>query len=200
MSDERGFTNHPHRDDPPPSLFAQIQSLFGNGNSATHDKLHEIKALLRAISSDEAKILSLLEAKQPKATRIVLEVPTVTRKGKIMNYELKNDTIATIGIKTTDAAGAVVPSPVGDTFTVSSGNPASLGAALGADASGNPAIVLTPLVRASPNVVVTVSDSSGLPNVTLIVDIVQDVTPTNVILDTADATLAPQPVPAAPGP
>lgn len=112
------------------------------------------------------------------------------------NYELKNDTIATIAIQTKDAGGDVVAPPAGDTFSVASSSP-SLGAALSAD--GN-SVILTPLVQASPGISVTVSDKNGLAQAILLVDIVTDVTPTNIVLDVADATLAPQPTPPAPGP
>ena len=116
------------------------------------------------------------------------------------NLELANDEVLTITIKTTDSAGATVPVPAGDTFTAVSSNPASLNAVIGKDAAGNPALVLNALVQASPNITVTVSDSAGLPQAVQIVDIVPDVTPTNIVLDVADATHVAQPAPTAPGP
>lgn len=116
------------------------------------------------------------------------------------NYELSNDTIATIPIMTTDAGGTVVPAPVGDKFTVVSSNPTSLSASIGQTSTGNPAVVLTPLVQASPGLSITVSDSAGLAQDTQLVDIVQDVSPKNVVLDLADATTTTQPTPTAPGP
>jgi hypothetical protein len=136
-----------------------------------------------------------------KPTQIVLCLPTRTdMKGNPMpNFELPNDEIVTIPIQTTNQAGSVEPVPTGDVFTVASSSP-SLGVAVGATAAGNPAIVLTPTVQASPGIVVTVSDSAGLKLATLTVDIVPDVTPANIVLDVADATHVAQPVPAAPGP
>jgi hypothetical protein len=116
------------------------------------------------------------------------------------NFELKNDTVATIPIETTDSAGTVEPAPSGDVFTVVSSAPASLGAAIGATAAGGPAVVLTPLVQASPGISVTVSDSDGLQQYVQLVDVVPDTSDTNVILDVADAVLASQPAPANPGP
>lgn len=116
------------------------------------------------------------------------------------NFELKNDTVATIAIQTATSGGTVEPAPSGDVFSVTSGNAASLGAAIGQDANGNPAVVLTPLVKVSPNIMVTVSDSAGLAVAKQLVDIVEDNTPTNVILDLPDATFASQPIPTAPGP
>ena len=99
--------------------------------------------------------------------------------------------------QTTDAPGIVVPATPGDVFSVVSSNPASLGAAIGATAAGTPAVVLTPLVQASPGLTITVSDADGLQQWVQIVDIVQDVAPRNVVLDLADATTVPQAVPTA---
>lgn len=144
-------------------------------------------------------ILRLLE--RPKPIRIKLELPTITRKGKVMaNYELMNDEVVTITIKTTDSSGKVEPYPPGDVFTAVSSNPASLGVSIGADAAGNPALILTPLVQASPSLSVTVSDSAGLIQAIQGVDIVPDVSDTNIILDLASATHTAQPVPTNPGP
>ena len=105
----------------------------------------------------------------------------------------------TATIKTTDAAGNTEPVPAGDVFTASSSSP-SLGVAIGTDASGNPAVVMTPMVQASPNITVTVSDSAGLMAASFVVDIVPDITPTNIVVDLADATHATQPTPSNPGP
>lgn len=136
-----------------------------------------------------------------RATRIALELPSIRKKGVLMpNFELPNDEVVTITIKTTDSAGAVVPVPAGDTFSVVTSNPASLSATIGKDAGGNPALVLAALVQASPGLTVTVTDSAGLPQAILAVDIVPDVAPTNVILDLPDATHTTQAVPTAPGP
>lgn len=138
----------------------------------------------------------------PVAVRIRLALPVVTKKGVIMaNFELANDEVATIPILVDDAAGAAVPAPTGDTFTVVSSNPASLGATIGVVAGGTaPALVLTPLVQASPGLSVTVSDSSGLASFTQLVDILEDTTPKAITLDVAAATEASQPVPTATGP
>lgn len=138
----------------------------------------------------------------PIAAQIALELPIRRNtQGDIMpNFELPNDEVVTITIKTTTSSGSVVPVPSGDTFTATSSNPASLGVAVGTDASGAPAIVLTPLVQASPGLTVTVADSSGLAQASQIVDIVADVTPANVVLDLADATHTSQAVPTNAGP
>jgi hypothetical protein len=67
-----------------------------------------------------------------KPTVIGLELPTRrTKKGKLMpNYELPNDEIDTITIKTQNAAGTTEPVPTGDVFSVTSSKPASLGTAV----------------------------------------------------------------------
>jgi hypothetical protein len=132
----------------------------------------------------------------PSPVKISFALPTITRNGVLVpNFELKNDTVATIPIVTEDAAGNVVPATAGDTFTAVSSLPASLGVAV-----TNNALVLTPLVQASPGLTVTVSDADGLTAATLTVDIVPDLSPTQVVLETADATTVPQAPPTAPGP
>jgi len=137
----------------------------------------------------------------PRAVSISLGLPTRKKDGKVMaNFELLNDEVVTIPILTDDASGDPVPAPAGDTFTVVSSNPASLGAAIGATAAGNPAVVLTPLVRVSPGLSITVNDSAKLSSYTQAVDIVADTTPQAITLDIADATEVSQPVPTAPGP
>jgi len=154
-----------------------------------HETLEEVRFLRR-----------LFDRLLGHASKIALKLPTRTVKGKIMpNFELPNDEVVTITIETTNSAGVVEPYPAGDVFTAASSSP-SLGVAVGADAKGNPALVLTPLVQTSPGITVTVSDSAGLSSATLVVDIVADVTDTNIVLDVADATHVAQPVPAAPGP
>ncbi len=137
-----------------------------------------------------------------RPVKIALGLPRrVTKRGKVMaNFELLNDEVVTIPILTDDAAGAAVPPPSGDVFTATSSNPTSLGVAIGATASGAPAVVLTPLVQVSPGLVVTVSDSKGLSSFALTVDIVADTTPKAIILDIADATEVSQPVPTSAGP
>lgn len=113
------------------------------------------------------------------------------------NYELFNDTVAAIPIQTTNSQGVVEPPPAGDTFTAVSSSP-SLGAAIVTTPAL--ALVLTPLVQASPGITVTISDSAGLKVATQLVDIVADTTDTNIILDLAGAQTTSQSVPTAPGP
>lgn len=132
--------------------------------------------------------------------RIILALPEIRKKGHhhMANFELKNDQVATVSILTTNAAGVVEPAPAGDQFSVSSSDDASLGAEIGQNVSGGPAIVLTPKVPLASSITVTVSDSAGLAIATQLVDIVEDATPTNIVLDLAHAAFSSQPVPAAP--
>ena len=161
---------------------------------------NSVDGVLTAILQKTDRILDIL-VRRTKPKKIVLALPKVTKKGKPMpNFELPNDEVVTITIQTTDSAGTVEPVPAGDVFTAVSSLPASLGATIGVDASGAPALILTPLVQASPGIIVTVSDSAGLVQAVQIVDIVADVADTNIILDVSAATHVSQPVPTAPGP
>ena len=116
------------------------------------------------------------------------------------NLQLSNDVVETITILTLDAAGVVVPAPIGDTFTVVSSNPASLNAVMGTNAAGNPAVVINALVAASPGLTFTVSDSAGLTSFTETVDIVADTKPAAIGLDLTDIASVAQPAPTNPGP
>lgn len=115
------------------------------------------------------------------------------------NYELPNDAVAYIPIQTLDASGNPVPPPAGDTFTVTSGTPASLGAAVGTMPSGplqgQAAAVLTPLVQTAPGVTVTLTDSDGLTAGVQIVDVITG-TPATDFLDVSAAVTVPQAPPA----
>lgn len=161
-------------------------------------QLTHLTEAVGVLSGAVQRLVNRQEAGVP--TRIALKLPTRTVKGIPMpNFELPNDEVVTITIETTNSAGVVEPYPAGDVFTAKSSSP-SLGAAVGVDAKGNPAVVLTPLVQSSPGIVVTVADSGGLSSTTLTVDIVPDVTDTNIVLDVADATHVAQAIPVAPGP
>jgi hypothetical protein len=116
------------------------------------------------------------------------------------DFQIQNDLVYTFTIHVENAAGALEPAPAGDTFTVVSSAPTSLNAVIGADAAGNPAVVVNALVAAGTGYTVTTSDSAGLKVATNLFDIVADVTPTQLVLDTADGTTVSQPVPTAPGP
>lgn len=113
------------------------------------------------------------------------------------NLALLNDQVVTIPILTDDTAGQPVAAPAGDTFSVTSDHPEALATSIGQTATGAPAVVLTPLVRSMAGITVTVSDSAGLTTAVQLVDIGDDLTPTNIQLDVANATHTSQPVPAA---
>lgn len=115
------------------------------------------------------------------------------------NFELASDEVATATILVRDAGGDVVPAIAGDVYTVSSSSP-SLNVSIGADAKGAPAVVMQPMVVASPGIQVTVSDSAGLPAFIQVVDIVADTKPVSIGLDLANVSEVSQPTPTAPGP
>ena len=116
------------------------------------------------------------------------------------NREFQDDQVWTVPLRTVNAAGQFEPAPAGDVFTVTSDNPA-LGVAIGTMSDGtSTAVVFTPMVQASTGITYVVSDSAGLAQFTEMVDIVPDVTPTNILLDFASAEIAAQAPPAAPGP
>ncbi len=151
-----------------------------------------------AIGTALASIAKSIETPLPPVPiSIRLALPSIIKNGRPMaNFELANDEVATIPILVDDAAGTAVPAPSGDTFTAVSSSP-SLGVSIVASPA---AVVLTPLVQASPGITVTVSDSAGLTSATLVVDIVPDTTPKAITLNVAAVTETPQPVPTAPGP
>lgn len=148
-----------------------------------------------------AEIQILRRDVERKPAALALALPSLIREGKPMpNFELADDTVATITILTQDSAGVAVPPPAGDVFTATGDAPNALAVSTSTDANGNPVLILQPLVQAHPGANVTVSDSKGLTSAKLVVDIVPDINPTNIVLDTGHATLTPQPVPTAPGP
>jgi hypothetical protein len=141
------------------------------------------------------------ELRRVRPMKIVLGLPAITSRGKIMNFELANDTVANIPIHTTNSAGVVVPAPSGDVFSVASSDSTKLKAEIGTMPPGasvqGVALVLTPLVQAFPGLSVIISDTSALTSDTQIVDIVADLTPKAITLDLADAVLTPQAIPPA---
>lgn len=116
-----------------------------------------------------------------------------------MNFPIPNDEVINIPIETANSAGSVETDPAGDTFTASSSDPTSLAASI-STLSSSAELVLTPLVQLATGVTVTVSDSAGMTAATLVCDIVEDVTPTHLVLNVANATHTSQPVPAAVAP
>lgn len=142
-------------------------------------------------------LIRLYASPRHRARHLALELPTLIRNGTIMpNVELLNNDVLTIVIQAKNSDGIVVPYPAGDTFTAASSDPASLNAVIGANASGQATVTVNALVPLASNVTVTVSDSAGLTPVPQVFDIVADVKAVALALDIADATHAPQAVPA----
>jgi hypothetical protein len=112
------------------------------------------------------------------------------------NYELPNNVVRSIPIVSKDAAGDVVPAPPNVVYTAVSDNP-GINAAINAST-----LVLNATVRTVANVNITVDDDGPLSAFVLVVDVVDNVTPTSVALDTVNVTDTPQPIPGAapPGP
>jgi hypothetical protein len=117
-----------------------------------------------------------------------------------MNFELANDTVSYIPIHVVDANGDVVPAPSGDVFSVVSSDPAKMSAVIGTMPSGAMkgavALVLAALVKLAPGLSATITDTAALTMGVLPVDIVADLTPKAISLDTVDAVLTTQAVPA----
>jgi len=118
------------------------------------------------------------------------------------NYELANDSVDDLMITVVNNLGVIVPAPAGDVFTVVSGDAAMVNAIIATMPSGphvgTPSLRMNALKQLSTApVTVTVSDSSGLQNATLIVDVVADLTPKSITLDVVDAIHTPQAVPPA---
>ncbi len=148
------------------------------------------------------KIILILAGQPGAPARIALALPIVTRNGKIMaNFELADNTVASIAIHAVDAAGGVVPAPAADVFSAVSSDSTKLTAVIGAMPSGPlagaAAMILTPLVKLAKGLTVTVTDTAALTSEVLTVDIVGDLTPKAISLDVVDVVLTPQPVPAA---
>lgn len=145
-------------------------------------------------------ILAVARALRPEGghnVRLAFGFPTSTRgDGSMANYQLKNDFIDTFPVTgVDDATQQPVPLPTGDTFTAASDNPA-VNAVMGADASGAPTLSINATVQLAQNVTVTVSDSAGSKVATMMVDVVADVLPEDLVINTDAVTHAPQPVPA----
>ena len=132
----------------------------------------------------------------PRPTRLALGYPTDVRGVTQVPISLPNDVIRTIPILAENNEGVKEPAPAGDVFTATSSDPTKLNAAIGADAGGNPTVMINALVRTASGLTLTVSDSAGLKSISDTVTIVEDVTPTQLGLDEASATDVPQPVPA----
>jgi hypothetical protein len=137
--------------------------------------------------------------------RIWLALPTLKQEGIEMTntITLKDTDVYTITIGLVDAAtGIVMPFSPGDTFSAASSDPA-IGAAIGLDANGNPALVVRALTLPDANTassMVTVTDSAG--DVAAELTVLYPVPPAvgDIVLDVATAAVTAQPAPTAPGP
>ncbi len=115
-----------------------------------------------------------------------------------MNFQLYNDKIYTFSLHTVNAANVTQPWPSGIPTVVSS-NPASLSATISSvDFVTAFSLVLTPKVKVSPGLTVTVSNTGVAPAV-FVVDVVSDPDMLSVVVDSTPTTVA-QNVPTAPGP
>jgi hypothetical protein len=152
------------------------------------------------------QLVHFLQASQTKnkPTRLALALPIITKKdGTIMNFQLKNDTIADILITTINDAGAIVAAPAGDVDSVISSDATKLAATIGtmpatSAFAGSPSLHLVPVMK-GPFVGVltaTLTDSAGLRQDIVGVDIVEDLTATALSVDLTNVVLTPQPVPA----
>ncbi len=158
--------------------------------------------------------LQVLQNKS-KPTRIWLGLPITIRKGKLImaNMQLPNDAVQYFPIFVTNSAGIVEPAIPGDVYSVTLGSPATqsgTGAPLNAvvgtvpatlpdgtvpPLAGAVALVMNALNMLATGVPFEVKDTDGLKVFDGMVDIVADVTPTNIVLGPLAASV-PQAVPA----
>ncbi len=122
------------------------------------------------------------------------------------DFQLLNNEVYDFPIVTRDAAGAIVPANPGDVDTVATASTA-IAATLGTMPGGGPSCHIVPLVQLNDStnggggIVVTVTDSDGLPMAGVpTFSVGQNLTPASVGVDITGVVTAPQPVPAAPGP
>lgn len=130
------------------------------------------------------------------------------------NIGLQSDQVTFIHLSAFSASGAMVPNPSGDVDTVVTTGTfaASLAATVdvmpaGEPTAGEPAVKLVPLVQKSDatnnggNIGLAITDSAGLTQtLTKNFDIVLDLAPMSVGLDTSNSATQSQPLPAATGP
>jgi hypothetical protein len=120
-----------------------------------------------------------------------------------VNYELANDMIDDVPIMVTNNACNKVAAPAGDIFTVvSSAVPpvfvnATIGTMPSGPNAGSPSLRINALkILSTATETLTVSDADGLQVAVLPVDVVEDLTPKTITLDTVDVVHTPQPRPA----
>ena len=177
-------------------LFVWTQAEWRWLQSTLNSILAMVEANEAMLKRDAATLSSLqtilpLLTTSLKPARLVLGTPIVKKKGRLImaNYQLANDAIVAFPILTANAAGDLVPAPSGDTYNLT--NVASeLNAVIGTvdgTPAGAPSVNVNALVAAttvgSP-VSFTLNDTFGLKSVTEMIDIVADVTPTQLEIGT----------------
>ena len=111
------------------------------------------------------------------------------------NFQVYNDKVWGFPIQCINVNTSVVgPCPTGTTFAATSSLPGSLAPSI---ASGT--VYLTPLVKASPGITITVSGVALVPQA-FVVDVVPDPNQLGVSLNVAGVGTTPQNIPSAPGP
>lgn len=158
--------------------------------------LDQLILFLQAIQAQQEKL---------KPTRLALALPIITKKdGTVMaNFQLKNDFVADILITTINDAGAIVPAPAGDIDSVISSDPTKLAATIGvmpvpSPFAGSPSLHLVPVMKGPfvGTLTATLTDSAGLRQDVVGVDIVEDLTATALSVDVTNVVMTPQAVPA----
>ena len=175
-----------------------------------------INAQQTTLAGIEAALAIIAESTAPPfkpPTQLVLGVPILTRKGKIVpmpNTQLPNDAIMSFPILTENANGVMVPAPTGDTYSLSAVAP-QLNAVIGTAtfppaASPTPSVNVNALVALSNptnsggSLTFTLNDSAGLkPFISNPIDIVADATPAE-LAEGGGIITGSQAVPTAPGP
>ncbi len=142
-------------------------------------------AFLRELGAVEDYLKNVAPPKP--AVSIELALPEVyNREGKRMPLSILNTEIHKYRILTRDADGETVSAPATDTFSVTPDASGFVGIAIDKMADGSPAVMFTPLKRATTTPIAwTLSDSAGLTVDSDTVEIVTNLTPTAVGLDLA---------------
>ena len=142
------------------------------------------------------QLLRLYRRSAPKKIRVVL--PVVFMKGKRMpNRELENDKEYVFPIIVDDEAGDPVPAPAGDTFQGTSSDPNAVAVSIDTETlpNGQPGVRCKPMQRSAPAISITVADTAGLQSYVFIVDVVEDLGPKMIDVDTMHPVTIDQPVP-----
>lgn len=152
------------------------------------------------------QIIAMLSAPAPDMgpRRIWLALPTITQNGVEMSSIVlqETDTYNITLVRLNDATKAPEPFPAGTKFTVVASSPA-LGVSIGADASGNPSVLLNAVTLPSVNTMgmnFTVTDDQGDVAAIQAVDYPTPPQVNDISLDVAHAVVGVQAAPTVPGP